>query len=908
MTTQLAQTKWQSLNTLFNAGALGALTDAELLLCFRTDRGAGGQEAFRILVERHGPMVLGLCRSLVPDRHEADDAFQATFLVLVRKGHAIWVRDSVGPWLYGVASRVARRARRRAIERRRCQVSILDDVADAKASGPRNSTHEQETEQVIHEEVACLPVSLRDPIVLCTLEGLTYDAAARQLGVTEPTLRGRLRRARRRLASRLRKRGIATPATATAAPIAIEPFQLAMPALPPALVKSTVQHSVWWSSVSGLVAGETAIPASIAALARGVLRSMLLNTCKVLGIVALLTAGVLAIVVSAQQGTPRVLASPARPGASPAARLGGAQARSADEKAAQPATPRVIQGRLTDAQGRPVREGKVMFGPQTPPAPFEESGMATVDAEGRFRIELSGFSFGSETLPATGPLRYLALVPGFRGEPGNVDAGAGAATLDVRLSAEAWTTTEIRLVDRDGKPVPGALVTLQLGGPFTWSRETSDADGRCKIKSAPGQGFSISVQRDGYLLTRFGSRATADDPTSFTVPLYSPIQGRVVDPAGKPLPGIQIGRLIAPNYNAGLGKPSDHLEVHPQIGSTKPATTDGDGHFTLTPRVDLDRRAGDFKIWPIAVCFADPELRRVFFLRVDLQNTRRPYEITLRPARHVRIPIDHEVTVPSGVLESWWELSDLAGASGPDPGVFVMQDMVKQNKRSQDSQGGDWIEAYWPEGKYRIKVNSADPVAREGAEETETELVISSGDGPLLLPPIRMKVLPQRGLVGLPAPDIDAKDLDTGAPVKLADYRGKVVVLDFWGYWCGPCIGSMPALMEAHDHFKGKPVAIIALHDQSIQTRDAYDRKLTEVKRQAWNNRDLPFRVALDRPDPGLAAGGEPIGNGVTCKRYQIHGFPTTLVIDQEGKVAGNVNVREPGRLEAMINKLLKEH
>ena len=67
MTTRLAQSKWQSLGTLFNAGALGALTDPELLKCFRTDRGAGGQEAFRILVERHGPMVLGLCRSLIPD-------------------------------------------------------------------------------------------------------------------------------------------------------------------------------------------------------------------------------------------------------------------------------------------------------------------------------------------------------------------------------------------------------------------------------------------------------------------------------------------------------------------------------------------------------------------------------------------------------------------------------------------------------------------------------------------------------------------------------------------------------------------------------------------------------------------------------------------------------------------------
>jgi peroxiredoxin len=385
------------------------------------------------------------------------------------------------------------------------------------------------------------------------------------------------------------------------------------------------------------------------------------------------------------------------------------------------------------------------------------------------------------------------------------------------------------------------------------------------------------------------------------------IQGRVVDPTGRPLSGIQVGRLIAPNYDAGLDKPSARLEMAPAIGSKKPETTNEDGRFALAPTVTLDRRSGEFTSSPIAVCFADQELRRIYFLRVDLKNPRPPYEIILRPARHVRIPIEHQVTIPSGVLESWWELNDLVGASEPAWGLFVMQGLVVRNGPGQGSASGDWIEAYWPEGKYRLKVNSADPVAREGAEETEINLAVTAGDGPLVLPPIRMKVLLQRGLIGQSAPEIDATDLDTGAPVKLADYRGKVIVLDFWGYWCGPCIGAMPALMVAHDHFKGKPVAIIALHDQSIQTREAYDRKLTEVKRQAWNDRELPFPVVLDRPNPELAAGQAGIGNGITCKRYQIHAFPTTMVIDQEGKVAGVVNVREEGRLDAMINSLLNK-
>ncbi len=910
MTTRFAQTKWQSLDALFNSGALGVLTDPELLNRFRTDGGAGGQEAFRILVERHGPMVLGLCRSLILDAHEAEDAFQATFLVLVRKGHAIWLRDSVGPWLYGVASRVARRARRRAIERRRYQVSIVDDVADAKTSGPTRRALEQDMEHVIHQEVAGLPASLRDPIVLCALEGLTYDRAARQLGVTEPTLRGRLGRARRRLASRLRERGVTSPIPATALPILLEPFRFAVPALPPDLVQSTVQHALWWSSAGSLVGGNPAIPASIAALAPAALPTQVHSNFNFLGIAALLAAGILATVVSAQHGQPPAIASAPRPIASTAARSAGPGAQQAEKTDARPAQPatRVVQGRVTDLEGRPVREGKVMFGPQIPLLPFAESGMAGIDLDGHFRIELAGSSFVSEDVPATGALRYLVLVPGFRGEPGKVDAGPGPATLNVRLSPAEWTTTEVCLVDREGKPIAGADVTLRMGGLFTWSHETSDDQGRCRVKSAPGQGFEIMVKRDGYMSTRFGSRATADDPTKFTVPLYAPIQGRVVDPAGRPLSGIQVGRLIAPNYNAGLDKPSVGLEMYPPIGSKKPLTTTEDGRFTLTPTVDLDRRSGEFRSWPIGVCFADQELRRIYFLRVDLQGPRQPYEITLRPARHVRIPIEHHVTIPSGGLESWWELNDLAGASRPAPGVYVMQGAVERNGPGQGSGSGDWIEAYWPEGKYRLKVNSADPVAREGAEETEIDLAVTTGEGPLVLPPIRMKVLPQRGLIGQRAPEIDAKDLDTGAPVKLADYRGKVIVLDFWGYWCGPCIGAMPALMAAHDHFKGKPVAIIALHDQSIQTREAYDRKLTEVKRQAWNDRELPFLVAMDRPDPALEAGAAGTGSGITCKRYQIQLFPTTMVIDQEGKVAGVVNVREEGRLDAMINSLLNKN
>ncbi len=235
-----------------------------------------------------------------------------------------------------------------------------------------------------------------------------------------------------------------------------------------------------------------------------------------------------------------------------------------------------------------------------------------------------------------------------------------------------------------------------------------------------------------------------------------------------------------------------------------------------------------------------------------------------------------------------------------------MQGLLKKPEPGRDSNGSDTIEAYWPVGKYRVKVNTFDPIAHAGAEETETDVTVPAGDTPLVLPPIAMKVLPQRGLIGQQPPELDAKDLRTGAPVKLADYKGKVVVLDFWGYWCGPCIGAMPELISAYDRYKDKPVAIVALHDQSIQSAALYDRRMKEVIRQAWNNRELPFVVALDSPEPDAPAGDAAIGRGMTCKRYEIKGFPTTLVIDQEGKVVGPVEVREKGRLDEMIDEALK--
>jgi RNA polymerase sigma factor (sigma-70 family) len=302
-----AQSAWRTLDTLLTVGTLGAMTDGELLDCFRGSREAAGQEAFRILVDRHGPMVLGLCRSLIRDPHEAEDAFQATFLVLVRKAESIRRRETIGPWLYGVACRVARRARNRSNRRKSREVPVIADIPiqDDPATEARG------TELAVQEEIARLPETFRATIVLCCLQGLSYELAACRLGVSESTLRGRLHRARKQLASRLRRRGLLPPVIARV----LEPTSIPLPALASSLVESTVLFASRWSAVRGLLVGATAVPESIAALAQGVIQAMLLQSVKLFGIAAILTVGVVGTVVIAQQEKDTA----AKPAAPPAA-------------------------------------------------------------------------------------------------------------------------------------------------------------------------------------------------------------------------------------------------------------------------------------------------------------------------------------------------------------------------------------------------------------------------------------------------------------------------------------------------------------------------------------------------------------------------------------------------------------
>ncbi len=191
------------LRRIFGAGTVAGLAEWELL---RRYLERGDEDAFAAIVARHGPMVLGACRRVLADPADADDAFQVTFLTLARKAASLGESDAIGPWLYGVALRVALRARAEAARRRSVE---RQTSPAAQASGDLDRAERREAGSAVAEEVAALPLRYRAPVMLCYLEGLTHEDAARQLGWPIGTVKGRLARARDLLRGRLARRGLA---------------------------------------------------------------------------------------------------------------------------------------------------------------------------------------------------------------------------------------------------------------------------------------------------------------------------------------------------------------------------------------------------------------------------------------------------------------------------------------------------------------------------------------------------------------------------------------------------------------------------------------------------------------------------------------------------------------------------
>ena len=217
MASNVSGVAFRSIRALFSAGRVGGLTDQELLEGFTSRDGDDAELAFASLVERHGPMVLRVCRTVLRDAHEAEDAFQATFLILALKARSIRGRDSLTSWLYSVAYNVAATARSSAARRRSHELKAGQSRPIAFTEDARDDLG-----PLIHEELDRIPERYRAVLVLCCLEGLTQHQAAQQLGWPLGTVQSRLARGRERLRARLARRGLAPSTAVLVLPVSSE--------------------------------------------------------------------------------------------------------------------------------------------------------------------------------------------------------------------------------------------------------------------------------------------------------------------------------------------------------------------------------------------------------------------------------------------------------------------------------------------------------------------------------------------------------------------------------------------------------------------------------------------------------------------------------------------------------------
>jgi RNA polymerase sigma factor (sigma-70 family) len=231
-------------------------------------------------VQRHGPMVLKVCRQVVGDWHDGEDAFQATFLVLLRKADSVRDADSVASWLHGVAYRVSRRAKAEVIRRRAREQRVAEMTAlrhDEKANRPESWTE-------LHEEIARLPARYREPLVLCYLEGLTTGAVAQRLRCPQGTVLSRLSRGREQLRARLTRRGLAPAGSLAPGSMSLDAETARVPG---GLLSATVHIGTRF--LDGSAAAER-VSASVASLTEGVLQAMFWTKMQVSGLVGLALA------------------------------------------------------------------------------------------------------------------------------------------------------------------------------------------------------------------------------------------------------------------------------------------------------------------------------------------------------------------------------------------------------------------------------------------------------------------------------------------------------------------------------------------------------------------------------------------------------------------------------------------
>jgi len=596
----------RQISRLFSGGAVTGLSDAQLLERFVTGRDSA---AFEALVARHGPMVLSVCRSILTDPNDAEDAFQATFLVLVKKAGTLRGHAALGGWLYLVAHRVALRANATAVKRRAYERRAGQMVATTSAPGPAD---QDDALRALHEEIARLPEKSRLAVILCDLQGVPQDRAADELRLSERTLRRRLSEGRERLKARLGRRGIALGGAALGT-LFLREARAAVPSGWGEAAARAALASMNPTMTAGVVS------AAARKLTQEVLRVMLVQKLKLVSL-ALLGAGLTAWGASAALVS---LGDDAPPQAVPAP---GPAGKTVAKAAVPPPEPDPldavgtfpVQGQVLDPDGKPVPNAKlyvhhyrfdVMASATSntfPAAQAERAAEAGPDGRFHFDLDKSASDFPYRDWPVWHGAQIVAAAPGYgpawTGADAVVKGGAAilplvpddvpirGRILDSQGRPQAGVTVYAREIRQDGQPSYSGPTWLGKDG--TW---TTDAQGRFEIRGVGRDRVVVLEFRSPtlektyvYAKARAGLKPSAPQPQSSRSDRMSRFMGQPPEPR---LVGADFELAIGPTKPVtgvvrlkGTGKPlaGVHvLGVEPSTWTEVSAVSDAEGRFRL---------------------------------------------------------------------------------------------------------------------------------------------------------------------------------------------------------------------------------------------------------------------------------------------------------------------------------------
>jgi len=596
-------------------------------------------------------MVLRVCRRLLANPHDVEDAFQATFLILVRKARALRDHHRLGPWLYGVAHRVAVRARADTARRRVLEQSGARLEFEAAARTPDRLASQAELSALVDEEIARLPAPHRAALVLCDLEGQTHHDAARLLGWSEGALRGRLARARLKLRDRLLRRRVAPWFLAAGAPLLRDGLA---PRVPSSLLATTTR-----AATAMLLAGRaapsaaTAISVSVTALVQGVIRAMTLSKITSLASAVLLVAvGVLILGGLVHARLSAVADHPPQP---VAAKVEAAAAAATEEKTGVSTLEfRVVRR----ADQRPIPGVAVEFSYRVDQSRHETK--HTTDDRGRCSIELP--RGGSSFTASCGKDGFVPTVQQW----GEKEIRAG---LPVTYTQELEPGLPIGgfVKDEEGNPVAGAEVTVaisqenseerDLDGPtlgdisrpasFPHFLVKTDAQGRWRCSILPanadrGSRLWFAVEHPDYLSKGYAQRLSLKTARALTGALVMRsglhVAGQVDDGKGRVVSGATVllaydpsagdflrtttdaaGRFAFPHADntSGMGRWSVSVEAPGFAPAWKMVNHKGEIarlQFSLLPGKPFRGQVVDNKGRPVMGALVEPQWQECYFL------------------------------------------------------------------------------------------------------------------------------------------------------------------------------------------------------------------------------------------------------------------------------------------------------